>query len=63
MEASLTILATLAAYATDSLRPHLAQLHPILGACLGHASLEVQARPAAPPKPAARLRALPCWRA
>lgn len=44
MEASLAILATLAAYSTDSLRPHLAQLHPILGACLGHASLEVQVR-------------------
>ncbi|KAI8476174.1 MAG: armadillo-type protein [Monoraphidium minutum] len=42
MEASLAILATLAAYSTDSLRPHLAQLHPILGACLGHAALDVQ---------------------
>lgn len=42
MEAALTILATLAMYSTDSLRPHMAQLHPILGACLGHASLEVQ---------------------
>lgn len=42
MESALTILATLAAYSTDSLRPHLAQLHPILGACLGHAALEVQ---------------------
>jgi hypothetical protein len=44
MEGALTILATLATYSTDSLRPHLAQLHPILGTCLGHPSLEVQVR-------------------
>jgi hypothetical protein len=42
MEGALSILATLAAYSTDSLRPHLAALHPILGTCLGHPSLEVQ---------------------
>jgi hypothetical protein len=42
MEAGLAILGTLATYATGALRPHLAQLHPLLGTCLGHPSLEVQ---------------------
>jgi len=41
MTSALAVLSDLAAYATDALRPGLAQVHALLGACLGHASLEV----------------------
>jgi hypothetical protein len=42
MEASLLILADLASYSTDHLRPHLGGLQPLLAACLNTASIDVQ---------------------
>lgn len=42
MEAGLLILADLASYSTDHLRPHLAGLHPLLGNSLSNSSIPVQ---------------------
>ncbi|KAF8055485.1 IPO5 [Scenedesmus sp. PABB004] len=42
MEAGLLIIASLASYSTNHLRPHLAGLHPLLASCLNHASIDVQ---------------------
>jgi hypothetical protein len=42
MQAALNILANLATYSSDSLRPHLGGLHPLLGSCLQHRDLDVQ---------------------
>eukprot|EP00878_Enallax_costatus_P012560 GHUV01013118.1.p1 GENE.GHUV01013118.1~~GHUV01013118.1.p1 ORF type:complete len:1009 (+),score=321.88 GHUV01013118.1:364-3390(+) len=42
MEAALLILANLASYSTDHLRPHLGGLTPVLGSCLAHSSIDVQ---------------------
>eukprot|EP00878_Enallax_costatus_P025941 GHUV01027801.1.p1 GENE.GHUV01027801.1~~GHUV01027801.1.p1 ORF type:complete len:109 (-),score=27.44 GHUV01027801.1:750-1076(-) len=44
MEAALLILANLASYSTDHLRPHLGGLTPVLGSCLAHSSIDVQVR-------------------
>jgi hypothetical protein len=44
MEAGLLILADLAGYSTDHLRPHLAGLQPLLAGCLSNSSIEVQVR-------------------
>jgi hypothetical protein len=43
-EAGLLIMADLAAYSTDHLRPHLAGLHPLLATTLNSPSLDVQVR-------------------
>eukprot|EP00775_Hariotina_reticulata_P003510 gene3510-3780_t len=42
MEAGLLILANLASYSTDHLRPHLGSLQPMLGQCLNHNAIDVQ---------------------
>lgn len=44
MEAALLIIANLASYSTDHLRPHLTGLIPVLGNCLAHSSTDVQVR-------------------
>jgi len=44
MEAGLLILASLASYSTDHLRPHLGSLQPMLGQCLNHSAIDVQVR-------------------
>lgn len=43
-EAGLLILADLAGYSTDHLRPHLAHLHPLLANGLNAADMDVQVR-------------------
>ncbi|KAF6254101.1 armadillo-type protein [Scenedesmus sp. NREL 46B-D3] len=42
VEAGLLIIANLASYSTDHMRPHLAGLQPLLGTCLSHAATDVQ---------------------
>ncbi|WIA40679.1 hypothetical protein OEZ86_004377 [Tetradesmus obliquus] len=42
VEAGLLIIANLASYSTDHMRPHLAGLQPLLGNCLNHAAIDVQ---------------------
>jgi hypothetical protein len=44
VEAGLLIIANLASYSTDHMRPHLAGLQPLLGNCLTHATIDVQVR-------------------
>ena len=42
MQAALNILANLASFSSDCLRPHLGGLHPLLGSCLQHTDIDVQ---------------------
>jgi hypothetical protein len=42
VEAGLLIIANLASYSTDHMRPHLAGLQPLLANCLNHAAIDVQ---------------------
>lgn len=42
VEAGLLIIANLASYSTDHLRPHLAGLQPLLANCLSHNAIDVQ---------------------
>jgi len=42
MQAALNILANLASFSSDCLRPHLGGLHPLLGGCLQHRDIDVQ---------------------